>query len=70
MERRNSSENPLIKRLSHFAPLSDKDVRVLSSLCAGEKRYKAGSEIEAEGAAPRSASPRATSARKRSWRRC
>jgi CRP-like cAMP-binding protein len=55
MERRNSSENPLIKRLSHFAPLSDKDVRVLSSLCAGEKRYKAGSEIEAEGAAPRSA---------------
>ena len=52
MDRRNG--NPLV-RLSHFAPLSDEDVRVLNTVCAHEKRYRAGSEIEAEGATPRSA---------------
>jgi CRP-like cAMP-binding protein len=50
-----SIRNPLVVKLSQFAPLSDEDVSLLEALCLPEERFRAGTNIVAEGAAPRSA---------------
>src|ERR1700730_16493324 len=47
--------NPLIAKLSPFAPLSNGDGGVLNALCQREERYPAGANIAVEGEAPRSA---------------
>jgi CRP-like cAMP-binding protein len=44
--------SPFVAKLSHFAPLSDEDVRVLDGLCRNEERLQAGAEIAAEGDVP------------------
>jgi CRP-like cAMP-binding protein len=49
------TQNPLIAKLSQFAPLSNGDVGVLNALCQREERYPAGANIAVEGEAPRSA---------------
>ena len=49
------TQNPLIAKLSQFAPLSNGDVGVLNALCQREDRYPAGANIAVEGEAPRSA---------------
>src|ERR1700694_3902342 len=48
-------DSPLVRKLAHFAPLSDKDVRVLDALCVKEERFEAGADIVLEGDVPRSA---------------
>ena len=48
-------ENPLVAKLSQFAPLSDQDVRLLETLCLREERFRAGANIVGEGETPRSA---------------
>ena len=50
-----SIRNPLVVKLSQFAPLSDEDVGLLEALCLPEERFRAGANIVAEGEAPRSA---------------
>ena len=47
--------NPLVAKLSQFAPLSNKDIGVLETLCLPEERFCAGAHIVTEGEAPRSA---------------
>jgi CRP-like cAMP-binding protein len=47
--------NPLVAKLSQFAPLSDKDIGVLETLCLPEERFGAGANIVVEGETPRSA---------------
>jgi CRP-like cAMP-binding protein len=47
--------NPLVAKLSQFAPLSDRDVSLLEALCSPEERFRAGANIVVEGEAPRSA---------------
>jgi CRP-like cAMP-binding protein len=47
--------NPLVAKLSQFAPLSDKDVGLLEMLCLREERFRAGANIVVEGETPRSA---------------
>ena len=47
--------NPLVAKLSQFAPLSNKDIGVLETLCLPEERFRAGAHIVTEGEAPRSA---------------
>jgi len=47
--------NPLVAKLSQFAPLSDKEVGLLETLCVPEERFGAGANIVVEGEAPRSA---------------
>jgi CRP-like cAMP-binding protein len=47
--------NPLVAKLSQFAPLSDRDVGVLETLCSPEERFRAGANIVVEGETPRSA---------------
>jgi CRP-like cAMP-binding protein len=47
--------NPLVAKLSQFAPLSDKDVGLLEMLCLPEERFGAGANIVVEGETPRSA---------------
>jgi hypothetical protein len=47
--------NPLVAKLSQFAPLSDRDVRLLETLCLREERFRAGANIAIEGETPRSA---------------
>jgi CRP-like cAMP-binding protein len=49
------TQNPLIAKLSQFAPLSNGDVGVLNALCQREERYPAGANIAVEGEAPHSA---------------
>jgi CRP-like cAMP-binding protein len=49
------ARNPLVAKLSQFAPLSDQDVRLLETLCVREERFRAGANIMVEGEAPRSA---------------
>ena len=46
--------NPLIRKLSHFAPLSKSDQELLSTLTAREERFPADVDIITEGRAPRS----------------
>jgi CRP-like cAMP-binding protein len=50
-----SIRNPLVVKLSQFAPLSDEDVGLLEALCLPEERFPASANIVAEGEAPRSA---------------
>jgi CRP-like cAMP-binding protein len=47
--------NPLVAKLSQFAPLSNKDIGVLETLCLPEERFGAGANIVVEGETPRSA---------------
>ena len=47
--------NPLVAKLSQFAPLSNKDIGVLETLCLPEERFRAGAHIVTEGEATRSA---------------
>jgi CRP-like cAMP-binding protein len=47
--------NPLVAKLSQFAPLSNKDIGVLETLCLPEERFRAGAHIVTEGEEPRSA---------------
>jgi CRP-like cAMP-binding protein len=49
------ARNPLVAKLSQFAPLSDQDVRLLETLCVREERFRAGANIMVEGEAPCSA---------------
>ncbi len=46
--------NPLIRKLSHFAPLSASDCKTLDELASQEERFPADVDIIAEGMAPRS----------------
>ena len=48
-------ENPLVAKLSQFAPLSHKDIGLLEALCLPEERLRAGVNIVVEGETPRSA---------------
>jgi CRP-like cAMP-binding protein len=48
-------QNPLVAKLSQFAPLSPKDIALLEGLCLSEERLRAGASIEIEGRAPHSA---------------
>src|SRR3979490_1253452 len=47
------SQNPLVAKLSGFAPLSRDDVGVLEALCSKEERVNAGVNLVDEGTAPR-----------------
>src|SRR5438874_12369259 len=49
------ARNPLVAKLSQFAPLSDRDVGLIETLCSPEERFRAGANIVVEGEAPRSA---------------
>ncbi len=49
-----SSRNPLVRKLSHFAPLSASDCRTLDDLASVEEHIAADVDIIAEGMAPRS----------------
>ncbi len=49
-----SSSNPLTKKLSHYAPLSDSDRQVLDALLARSEHFPADVDIVAEGMVPRS----------------
>ena len=49
------ARNPLVAKLSQFAPLSDNDVRVLEGICQREERFRTGTNIVVEGEMPRSA---------------
>jgi CRP-like cAMP-binding protein len=49
------ARNPLVAKLSQFAPLSDQDVRLLETLCLPEERFRDGANIVVEGETPRSA---------------
>ncbi len=48
------SGNPLARKLSHFAPLSEADHAVLNALVDHEERFQADTDIIAEGVKPRS----------------
>ena len=39
--------NPLVAKLSQFAPLSDEDVGLLEALCLPEERFRGGANIVA-----------------------
>jgi CRP-like cAMP-binding protein len=47
------SQNPLVAKLSGFAPLSPDDISVLEALCLKEERINAGVNLVDEGKAPR-----------------
>jgi CRP-like cAMP-binding protein len=47
-------ENPLVAKLSQFAPLSHKDIGLLEALCLPEERSRAEVNIVVEGETPRS----------------
>jgi CRP-like cAMP-binding protein len=49
------ARNPLVAKLSRFAPLSDSDVSVLEGMCQREERFQTGTKIIVEGEMPRSA---------------
>ena len=49
-----TSGNPLIRKLSHFAPLSASDCTILDDLASKQERIAADVDIVAEGMAPRS----------------
>ena len=48
------SANPLVRKLSHFAPLSASDRAVLDRLTGHEEHFPARADIVTEGMAPRS----------------
>jgi CRP-like cAMP-binding protein len=43
------SGNPLVAKLSRFAPLSDEEIGVLEGLCANQERFGAGVNLADEG---------------------
>jgi CRP-like cAMP-binding protein len=45
--------NPLVAKLSLFAPLTDRDVGFLEAICRREERFRSGANIMVEGEAPR-----------------
>jgi CRP-like cAMP-binding protein len=45
--------NALVTKLSHFAPLSEKDRGILHGLCANPERFKANAAVVQEGELPR-----------------
>jgi CRP-like cAMP-binding protein len=47
--------NPLVAKLSLFAPLTEGDVGFLEAICRREERFRAGANIVVEGEAPRPA---------------
>ncbi len=47
------SSNPLTRKLSHYAPLSESDRQLLDVLIAGDERVPADVDIVAEGMVPR-----------------
>lgn len=49
------ARNPLATKLSHFALLTDQDMRMLGELAPGEERFGAHVDIVAEGDVPRPA---------------
>ena len=48
------SDNPLTRKLSLYAPLSDSDRAMLDTLMVGEQRFAADTDIVSEGMVPRS----------------
>jgi len=48
------SPNPLVRKLSHFAPLSEGDRQVLDRLSANDEHFAANVDIVGEGQLPRS----------------
>lgn len=48
------TDNPLTRKLLHFAPLSDPDRQLLDQFAAREERFPANVDIIAEGMVPRS----------------
>ena len=49
-----STSNPLIRKLSHFAPLSGSDRQVLDALAGRDELFPADVDIVSEGSVPRS----------------
>ena len=49
------SHNPLVRKLSHFTPLSASDQAILDGLMARDERFAADVDIVVEGMVPRSA---------------
>lgn len=49
-----ASNNPLVRKLSHFAPLSASDHLVLADLASKQESVPADVDIVSEGMAPRS----------------
>ncbi len=49
-----ANRNPLIRKLSHFAPLSDADAAALDALTSREERFSSHVDIITEGSVPRS----------------
>ena len=49
-----ANSNPLIRKLSHFAPLSESDREVLDALAAGDDLFPADVDIISEGSVPKS----------------
>jgi len=48
------SANPLTRKLAHFVPLAEEDLRVLGRLMQPDERFEANQDIIAEGQVPRS----------------
>jgi CRP-like cAMP-binding protein len=46
-------QNPLVTKLAHFAPLSEKDKEILDVLCANRKRFGADATVVREDEVPR-----------------
>jgi CRP-like cAMP-binding protein len=46
-------QNPLVTKLSHFAPLSEKDKEILEALCTNPKRFDADATVVREDEVPR-----------------
>ncbi len=55
LHHREGSVSPLVRKLSHFVPLSPSDSRVLERLAQPEQRFGPDLDIATEGLAPRSA---------------
>jgi CRP-like cAMP-binding protein len=49
-----SGNSPLVRKLSHFAPLSDSDRQILDGLTVQDERFNADMDIVSEGMVPRS----------------
>ena len=48
-----SMQNPLVTKLSRFAPLSEKDRGILDALCANPERFDAAATVVREDEVPR-----------------
>jgi CRP-like cAMP-binding protein len=45
-------QNPLVTKLSHFAPLSEEDKEILEALCANPERFDADATVVQEDEVP------------------